>query len=283
MGFFDSIGDWSGLVSTGLQAFNTVTNYNAAQDASALANKTYDTVAGSTAKQDAIAGELFNRYKEKYWPLEDVQTAQAKSWYDRYTPDIQDQQWNNYKQELGMQPQYLEVQQDMLDQASKSPEEWGKMYAEKAASDTTAAFDNNRRSSERSLSRMGVDPTSGRSITALNSGMDVAKSLADVGGQTSALQGGYDTSWNRGAGALGFKMGNAIPQQTTTASGTPLASLAISGLSSANTTNANLMNTALKSAQGGSAGFSSSMSALLGSGQGSLQKGASSTKSLFGY
>lgn len=283
MGFFDSIGDWTGLVNTGLQAFNTVTQYNSAQDASALANRQFDTIAGSTAKQDAIADELFTRYKEKYWPLEDTQISQAKSWFDRYTPDIQDQEWANYKEELGMQPQYLDVQQGMLDQATMSPKQWGDMFAEKASSDVTSAFDNNRRSSERSLGRMGIDPTSGRSITALQSGMDVAKSLADVGGQSSALQSGYDTAWNRGAGALGFKMGNAIPQQSSVASGSPLAAMAVGGLSASNSANTNLMNTALKSAQGGSAGFSSSVSALLGSGQGSLQKGATSAKNLFGY
>lgn len=281
MGFFDSLGDWTSLISTGAQVANAVTNYGAAQDASKIANKQFDLVAGSTAKQDAIADEMFTRYKEKYWPIEDKQIGLAQSWFDRYTPDIQDQQWSNFTQELGMQPQFLQVEQGMLDQAAMSPEQWGKMFAEKGSSDVATSFANNRQQSERALGRMGIDPTSGRSISALETGMGVNKSLADVGVQTSALQGGYDTAWNRGAGALGFKMGNTIPQQQTV-SGQNLGALAIGGLSSANTANTNLLNTALKSSQGANSGFGASMSALLGTGQGSLKQGASGLESLFG-
>jgi len=271
MGLFDSIGDWTSILNTGVNVANAVTGYNAASDAAALANKTFDTVAGSTAKQDQIAQELFDRYKTTYWPLEDAQTSQAKSWYDRYTPAIQDQQWSNYKQELDMQPQFLETEQNMLDQATMTPKEWGDMYAEKAHNDVQTSFDAMRGQTQRSLSRMGIDPTSGRSLTALNSGMDVAQSLADVGSQTAAQQQGYDTSWNRGAGALGFKMGSGVPQQTTTQNGATLSGQALSGMSSANAANQGLLNSALTSTAGGSQAYGSALSALTGTGSGSLK------------
>lgn len=212
MGLFDSIGDWTSILNTGINAANAITSYNAASSASNLANKTFDTVAGSTAKQDAIAQELFDRYKTTYWPMEDQQVALQKSWNERYTPEIQDQAWANYKGELDLQPQFQQVEKDMLEQAAITPEEWGAKFAEKAHADTQTAFDATRASTQRSLGRMGIDPTSGRSLTALNSGMDVAQSLADVGGQSQALSSGYDTAWNRGAGALAFKSGNTIPQ-----------------------------------------------------------------------
>lgn len=280
MGFFDSIGDFSSVLNTGINAFNAYSAYDASQNAAALANKTFDTIAGSTAKQDEIAQELFDRYKNQYWPLEDQQISQAKSWYDRYTPAIQDQQWADYQTSLGMQPQFRQVEQGLLDQAKMTPKEWGDQYASQAHADTQTTYDNLRKQSERALGRAGVDPTSGRSITALQSGMNTAQALTDVGAQTTARQQGYDTAWNRGAGIMNYSLGNSMPTQTSVASGTSLSGQALSGLGTANTANTALMNSALQSASGASSGLSSSLNALLGTGSGSL-KGA--TDALKGY
>lgn len=284
MGLFDSLGDWTSLLNTGINAVNAVNSYNAASDASALANKTFDTIAGSTAKQDAIAQELFDRYKATYWPMEDKQVALQKSWMDRYTPEIQQQAWDNYKGELDLQPQYQGIEQGLINQADMTPEEWGKMFAEKAHTDVQTSFDANRQSTQRALGRLGIDPTSGRSLNALNSGMDVAQSLADVSGQNSALTQGFDTAWNRGAGALGFKMGNTIPQQTTAPSGSGLAGQALSGMGSANASNQALLNSALSSAGAGSKAFGASTSALLGTGSGSIKSGLTGVNNILsGY
>lgn len=275
MGFFDSLGDFTSLLNTGINAANAYTNYTAAQSASNLASQAFDTIAGSTAKQDEIAQELFNRYKETYWPLQDQQMSLAKSWYDNYTPEVMSQQWNNYKTALDMQPQYNQVQQGLLDQAKMTAGDWGTQYANQAHADTQTTYDNLRKQSERALGRAGVDPTSGRSISALQSGMNVSQALTDVGAQTSARQQGYDTAWNRGAGALGFSLGNSIPQQTTVDSGTALSGQALSGLGSANSANSALLNSALTSASGASSGLSASLKALLGTSSGSLTKGVS--------
>ena len=284
MGLFDSLGDWTSLLNTGVNAVSAYNAYGAQQDASALANKTFDTIAGSTAKQDEIAQELFDRYKQTYWPMEDKQVALQNDWMDRYTPEIQQQAWDNYEGELALQPQYQQVEQGLLDQASISAQDWGDQYAEKAHADVQSSFDANRQSTQRALGRLGIDPTSGRSLNALNSGMDVAQSLADVSGQNAAMTQGYDTSWNRGAGALGFKMGNTIPQQTTAASGSGLASTALSGMGSANASNNSLLNSALSSAGAGSKAFGASTSALLGTGSGSVQAGLSGAQNILsGY
>lgn len=284
MGLFDSLGDWTSLLNTGVNAVNAYNSYSASQDASALANKTFDTIAGSTAKQDQIAQELFDRYKQTYWPMEDKQVELQNSWMDRYTPEIQQQAWDNYSGELALQPQYQQVEQGLLDQASISAQDWGGQYAEKAHADVQSSFDANRASTQRALGRLGIDPTSGRSLNALNSGMDVAQSLADVSGQNSAMTQGYDTAWNRGAGALGFKMGNQIPQQQTTPSGSGLASQALAGMGSANAANNSLMNSALSSAGAGSKAFGASTSALLGTGAGSIKSGMSGAQNILsGY
>lgn len=275
MAFWDSLSDFTSLVNTGVNAVNAYNSYNASSAAAALANKTYDTIAGSTAKQDEIAQALMDRYKEAYWPLEDQQISQAKSWYDRYTPEIQDQQWADYQTALGMQPQMRQVEQGMLDQAKMSPKEWGDKFAATAHADTQTSYDNLRGQSARALDRMGVDPTSGRSLTSLQSGMNVSQALTDVGAQQTARQQGLDTAWNRGAGMLNYSLGNNMPTQTTTQSGATLSGQALSGLASANTANSALLNSALTSASGASAGMGSSLSALLGSGSGSLTKGAS--------
>jgi len=216
--------------------------------------------------------------------MEDKQVELQNSWMDRYTPEIQQQAWDNYKGELDLQPQYQQVEQGLLDQASISAQDWGDQYAEKAHADVQNSFDANRQSTQRALGRLGIDPTSGRSLNALNSGMDVAQSLADVSGQNAAMTQGYDTAWNRGAGALGFKMGNTIPQQQSVPSGGNLASQALSGMGSANTTNTNLMNSALASAGAGSKAFGASTSALLGTGTGSIQSGLSGAQNILsGY
>lgn len=283
MGIFDSIGDWANLLNTGVTAINAYNSYSAMDSASNLANKQFDTIAGSTAKQDAIAQELFDRYKTTYWPLEDKQIALQDSWMQRYTPEIQQKAWDNYDAELQLQPQYQQIERGIIGQASMTPQEWGRMFGEKAHQDVQTSFDAQRGQAQRALSRMGVDPTSGRSITALQSGMGVNQSLADVGAQTGALQQGYDTAWNRGAGALGFRMGNTIPQQTSAPSGTALGSMATSALGAANSANQVLLNSALASTAAGSKGFGAATSALLGTGQGSLQKGFGALNNLSGY
>lgn len=283
MSFLDDIGSWTNILNTGINAVSAYNSYSAASDASSLANKTFDTIAGSTAKQDEIAQELFDRYKTTYWPLEDQEISLQESWMKNYTPEIQQQAWNNYSSELSMQPQYIKAEQSLLDQANISAPEWGQRYAQQAHADTQQSYDAQRAETQRNLTRMGVDPTSGRSLTALNSGMDVAQSLTDVQGQNSALQQGYDTQWNRLSGALAYKSGNSIPQQTSVSNNSGLASSALSGLGSSNSANSSLLSSALKSASAGSSAYGSSLSALLGSGSGSLSSSASALSSLYGY
>ena len=105
--------------------------------------------------------------------------------------------------------------------------------------------------------------------------MGVNQSLADVAGQQTALNQGYDTAWNRQAGIQSLAQGNQVPQQQGS-DGSTLVNQALTGLSGSNTANNNLVNSALSSAAAAGKATGAATSALTGTGSGSLAKGASS-------
>ena len=275
MGLFDSLGDFTSVLNTGINAFSAVSGYNSAQSASSLANQAFNTVAGSTAEQDQIAQEQWNLYKQNDVPNQTTQANIESQVLAGYTPDVINQQWSNYNAQQALQPQYIADQQQLLDQANRSANDWGQQFATQAHTDVQNSFDQQRQQSGRALDRMGIDPTSGRSITALQSGMGVNQSLADVAGQQTALNQGYDTAWNRQAGIQSLAQGNQVPQQQGS-DGSTLVNQALTGLSGSNTANNNLVNSELSSAAAAGKATGAATSALTGTGSGSLAKGASS-------
>lgn len=253
---------FASLLNTGINAFNAYSGYQSSQASASLANQAFNVVAGSTAQQDAIANEQWQQYQQNQEPINTAQSNLEQSWLQNYTPDYMNQEWANTKAQSALQPQYIADQQQLLDQASMTPQDWGQKFATQAHTDTQNSFDQQEGQNERALAREGIDPTSGRSISALQSGRGVNQSLADVAGQQSAYNQGYDTSWNRLAGVEGFAQGNQIPQQADTSGSSSLVNQALSGLSSSNTAETSIMNSALKGSQLGSAASGSGISAL---------------------
>ena len=239
MGWADILGGIASVAGVGLGIYDTVTD-NARAD-SALAD-----AMAATGWQSDIAKEQWNKYKELYLPLEEKRVASATEDLEQMDA-LKPQLYNEARRNLTL---YTPIEDAMIADAQKgvTPEE----LTGRVSADVNQAFDKADAIQQRNLTRMGINPNSGR-YAALGERTNNLRALAEAGGRTEAFKDADALTQEKRRAALSYKQGYQIPT-TQTVSGNTALGAALSGFGNTANTMAGLSNSLSNSASDSAAG-----------------------------
>ena len=226
MGLFDSIKDsfsWENLKTGALvagTAFDIYQGYrdsNAASSASDAASALYD-------KQAEWLGLQIDRYKNIYWPYEDLQ-YQAAIEDTIATRDENIAMREYWEQRTREQIDQAKALNPMLDEAEKSlirklvegEDVLADRFRSQATADVQAAFGSQRDQDMRAMGLAGINPNSGQMQNYINR-MGAAQALSEAGARTNATRLAEDTALQRQATALDYSKGAVSPTYNLTQS-----------------------------------------------------------------
>lgn len=232
---FNSIGGWntvSNVVNTAGGLYDIYQGYQSSQLADKYANLAF----GSAQKQDAFAQEMWNRYKQKYWPLEDLNIQYQMEDLQTLRPA--------YQQQVAYQAQRLQEQlaqakelNPILDDTEKSlirklvegEDVLADRLMSQATADVGAAYGSQREQDMRSMGLAGINPNSGQMQNYMNR-MGQSQALAEATARTQASRQAEDLAISRQSQALNYMKGAQLPTyQVTPSVNTGSISSALSG------------------------------------------------------
>ena len=236
------LGDVSGIAGT---AWDIYSGYQNQQ----LANQYADLMFASAEKQDEYAQQMWNRYKEKYWPLEDLNI--------QYTMEDMQTLRPAYQNQVAYQAQRLDEQLDqakylnpILDDTEKSlirklvegEDVLADRYMQQATADVGAAYSSQREQDMRAMGLAGINPNSGQMVNYM-SNMGRSQALSEATARTQASRQAEDTAISRQSQALNYAKGAQLPtyQVTPSVSTSGIAS-SLGNLSTSYTGLANMYN-----------------------------------------
>lgn len=232
---FNSIGGWntvSNVINTAGGLYDIYQGYQSSQLADKYANLAF----GSAQKQDAFAQEMWNRYKQKYWPLEDLNIQYQMEDLKTLRPA--------YQQQVAYQAQRLQEQlaqakelNPILDDTEKSlirklvegEDVLADRLMSQATADVGAAYGSQREQDMRSMGLAGINPNSGQMQNYMNR-MGQSQALSEATARTQASRQAEDLAISRQSQALNYMKGAQLPTyQVTPSVNTGSISSALSG------------------------------------------------------
>lgn len=232
---FNSIGGWntvSNVINTAGGLYDIYQGYQSSQLADKYANLAF----GSAQKQDAFAQEMWNRYKQKYWPFEDLNIQYQMEDLKTLRPA--------YQQQVAYQAQRLQEQlaqakelNPILDDTEKSlirklvegEDVLADRLMSQATADVSAAYGSQREQDMRSMGLAGINPNSGQMQNYMNR-MGQSQALAEATARTQASRQAEDLAISRQSQALNYMKGAQLPTyQVTPSVNTGSISSALSG------------------------------------------------------
>lgn len=263
MGLFDSIGDFLGsssvknLVGIGSLGFDIYSGVNAMNQANKLGDITYATA----EKQNEMAKDMYDWYKQYQRPidtaqaqysLEDLQKTRDASEayrdaYTQYAPESAAYGLQRAREQLAqakaVNPILDQTEKSLITKLSEGQDVLSDRLRGIASTDVSQAFDKQRASDTRNMASYGVNPNSG-AWSDYQTKMSQSQALADAGARTSASRQAEDTAISRQSQALNYSKGVALPSYQVSST-TPAATYGSSmqGISSALGGMSNLYNT----------------------------------------
>lgn len=246
MGLFDnwSWGDtWSAFGTVGNLAATGYDIYSGIKSAN-QASKYADLAFGSIEKQDEYASEAWQRQKEKYWPLEDLniqygmedlQTlrplgqAQAQYAVDRGLADIQ--------QQRELDPLYRDTEKSVIRKLTEGEDVIRDRLMNQATADVAAGYAQQREQDTRAMGMAGINANSGAFSNYMNR-MGSQQALSEAMSRTQASRQAEDLALSRQSQALNYRKGASL--QTYQATPSVNSSSILSGLGSAGGSSVNL-------------------------------------------
>lgn len=247
MGLFDSIKDsfsWENLKTGALVAGTAYDIYQgyrdseSASDATEAASALYD-------KQAEWLGLQIDRYKNIYWPYEDLQyqyaiedmlssrdenIAMRDYWEQRTLEQID--------QAKSLNPILDENEKSLIRKLVEGEDVLADRFRSQATADVQAAFGSQREQDMRAMGLAGINPNSGQMQNYINR-MGSAQALSEAGARTNATRLAEDTALQRQAAAMDYSKSAMSPTYNLSqASG---AGLSYAGLGGAYSTMANTM------------------------------------------
>lgn len=234
---FNALGTAANVASTGYDIYSGIKSAN-------QASKYADLAFGSIEKQDEYAQEAWDRQKEKYWPLEDLniqygmedlQTlrplgqAQAQYAVDRGLADI------NQMRELD--PTFYETEKSVIRKLTEGEDVLRDRLMNQATADVAAGYAQQRDQDRRTMGMAGINANSGAFSNYMNR-MGTNQALAESMARTQASRQAEDLALSRQSQALNYRKGAAL--QTYQATPSVNSSSILSGLGGAGTSAAGL-------------------------------------------
>lgn len=270
MGLFDNWSwsdTWSALGTVGNLAATGYDIYSGIKAAN-QASKYADLAFGSIEKQDEYASEAWQRQKEKYWPLEDLniqysmedlQTlrplgqAQAQYAVDRGLADIQ--------QQRELDPLYRDTEKSVIRKLTEGEDVIRDRLMNQATADVAAGYAQQREQDTRAMGMAGINANSGAYANYMNR-MGSQQALSEAMARTQASRQAEDLALSRQSQALNYRKGASL--QTYQATPSVNSSSILSGLGSAGGNSANLAGMFNQQAQNSWAGAARGLQYLTG-------------------
>ena len=211
------LGDVSSVAGT---AWDIYSGYQNQQLANQYANLAFATA----EKQDKYAQAMWDRYQEKYWPLEDLNIQYTMEDMQTLRPAYQNQ--INYQvQRLDEQLAQAREINPILDDTEKSlirklvegEDVLAERYMSQATADVGAAYGSQREQDMRSMGLAGINPNSGQMVNYM-SNMGRSQALAEATARTQASRQAEDTAISRQSQALNYAKGATLPTYQVTPS-----------------------------------------------------------------
>ena len=237
------LGDVSGVAGT---AWDIYSGYQNQQLSNQYANLAF----ASAQKQDEYAQAMWDRYKEKYWPLEDLNIQYTMEDMQTLRPAYANQV-NYQAQRLNEQLAQAQYLNPILDDTEKSlirklvegEDVLADRYMSQATADVGAAYGSQREQDMRAMGLAGINPNSGQMMNYM-SNMGRSQALSEATARTQAARQAEDTAISRQSQALNYAKGATLPTyQVTPSVSTSGISSTLGSLSPSYTGLANMYNT----------------------------------------
>lgn len=237
------LGDVSGVAGT---AWDIYSGYKNQQLSNQYANLAF----ASAQKQDEYAQAMWDRYKEKYWPLEDLNIQYTMEDMQTLRPAYQQQvayQAQRLNEQLA-QAQYLnpildDTEKSLIRKLVEGEDVLADRYMSQATADVGAAYGSQREQDMRAMGLAGINPNSGQMMNYM-SNMGRSQALSEATARTQAARQAEDVAISRQSQALNYSKGASLPTyQVTPSVSTSGISSTLGSLSPSYTGLANMYNT----------------------------------------
>ena len=248
MGLFDSVKDafsWDALKTGALVAGTAYDIYQGYSNSKA-GSASFDAAKRLYAKQAEWLGLQIDRYKNVYWPYEDLQyqyaiedtlatrdenIAMREYWEQRTLEQID--------QAKALNPMLDEAEKSLIRKLVEGEDVLADRFRSQATGDVQAAFGSQREQDVRAMGLAGINPNSGQMQNYMNR-MGASQALAEAGARTNATRLAEDTSIQRQAAAMDYSKSALSP--TYNLSQSSGAGLSYAGLGGNYSTMANTFN-----------------------------------------
>lgn len=240
--FGSILGDVSSVAGT---AWDIYSGYQNQQLANQYANLAFATA----EKQDEYAQAMWDRYQQKYWPLEDLNIQYTMEDLQTLRPAYQQQvqyQAQRLQEQLAqakeLNPILDETEKSLIRKLVEGEDVLADRYMQQATADVGAAYGSQREQDVRAMGLAGINPNSGQMMNYM-SNMGRSQALSEATARTQAARQAEDTAISRQSQALNYMKGAQLPTYQITPSVTTSGiSSTLGGLSSSYTGLAGMYN-----------------------------------------
>ena len=219
MGLFDDIKNsfsWENLKTGALVAGTAYDIYNGYKESESSSDAT-EAASDLYGKQAEWLGLQIDRYKNIYWPYEDLQyqyaiedmlssrdenIAMRDYWEQRTLEQID--------QAKSLNPILDENEKSLIRKLVEGEDVLADRFRSQATADVQAAFGSQREQDMRAMGLAGVNPNSGQMQNYINK-MGAAQALSEAGARTNATRLAEDTALQRQAAAMDYSKGAMSP------------------------------------------------------------------------
>lgn len=222
-GAFNDLGGWntvSNIASTAGAAYDIYQGYQSGKMADKYANLAF----GSAQKQDEFAQQMWDRYKEKYWPLEDFNIQYTMEDLQTLRPAYKDQvqyQAQRLQEQLAqakeINPIIDDTEKNLIRKLVEGEDVLADRLISSATADVGAAYGSQREQDMRAMGLAGINPNSGQAMSYM-SNMGRSQALAEASVRTQAARQAEDLAISRQSQALNYAKGAQLPTYQVTPS-----------------------------------------------------------------
>lgn len=211
------LGDAAGVAGTIYDVYNGYQNQQ-------WANKYADMTFATAEKQDAFTQEMWDRYKNLYWPLEDLNIQYQMEDLQTLRPAYQQQvqyQAQRLQEQLAqakeLNPILDETEKSLIRKLVEGEDVLADRYMSQATADVGAAYGSQREQDMRAMGLAGINPNSGQMMNYM-SNMGRSQALSEATARTQAARQAEDTAISRQSQALNYMKGAQLPTYQVTPS-----------------------------------------------------------------
>lgn len=214
-----------------------------------MADKYANLAFGSMEKQDAFAQEMWDRYKNLYWPLENLNIQYTMEDLQTLRPAYQQQvqyQAQRLQEQLAqakeLNPILDDTEKNLIRKLVEGEDVLADRMMSQATADVGAAYGSQREQDMRAMGLAGINPNSGQMMNYM-ANMGRSQALSEATARTQASRQAEDIAISRQSQALNYMKGAQLPTyQVTPSVSTSGISSSLGGLGSSYTGIANMYN-----------------------------------------